>query len=99
MMRRILALAMAGLLGLTSVAIAQTNYPNGQPVNSQGQIVNDQSTPDGLSALGQATPADQQQPPPGGDYTPYIVGGLVIGGAGLAIYFATQNKSSSPASP
>ena len=94
-MKRLVVTILAVLMGLTPAAFAQTQTynPYAPPVaNTAPNTQNPSGTPapqdDGQSAMAQESPGP----------SPLLIGGVLVGGAALAIILATQKKND-PVSP
>lgn len=99
-MRSFLVSAFASLLAFSAPALAQNATQNAEPVlidQGTAQPVSSASTPadDGSTAFAQA-------PPLGPNLTPWIVGGLAVGGIVTVIVVASNNNNNdnnNPVSP
>ncbi len=94
-MQRLVVAILAVLMGFTPAAFAQTQTynPYTPPVantapNTQNPSGTAAPQDDGQSAMAQESPGT----------SPLLIGGLVLGGAALAIFLATKKKSN-PVSP
>ena len=90
-MRRFLAIVLAGMLGFAAPAFAQSTT-SGQPnqPTQPNATTNQPQSDDALTALNQAPPPDNT------NLTPWLIGGLAVGGMAGIIIYATNNHSNNP---
>lgn len=105
-MRSFLVSATASILVFSAPAFAQNATQNAEPVlidqgNAQPASTASNPADDGSTAFAQA-------PPPGPNLTPWVVGGLAVGGIVTVVVVASNNNNndnnntttkSNPASP
>lgn len=102
-MRLLFAIVLAGFLGFTAPVFAQTPGSDATAQNN-ATVQNDVNGQPPANTSSDAVTAYDQAPPPT-NLTPFVIGGLAVGGLTAIIVVATQNKNNNntttpaPASP